>query len=107
MSEYIRLEDKIAEIEAEDNECYYFNKLTNFVDKDEGYRTTNSVEDLCDYIVCKRDNKILVLYANLDIAIEVEGNDIGIYDEIYGAIETDKGLIYVAKMNEEGELELI
>ena len=26
---------------------------------------------------------------------------------IYGAIWTDKGLIYVAKMNEEGELELL
>ena len=26
---------------------------------------------------------------------------------IYGAIWTDKGLIYVAKMNEKGELELI
>ena len=27
--------------------------------------------------------------------------------EIYGAIWTDKGLIYVAKMNDKGELELI
>ena len=27
--------------------------------------------------------------------------------EIYGAIWTDKGLIYVAKMNEKGELELL
>ena len=27
--------------------------------------------------------------------------------EIYGAIWTDKGLIYVAKMNDEGELELL
>ena len=26
---------------------------------------------------------------------------------IYGAIWTDKGLIYVAKMNEKGELELL
>ena len=27
--------------------------------------------------------------------------------EIYGAIWTDKGLIYVAKMNEKGEMELL
>ena len=27
--------------------------------------------------------------------------------EIYGAIWTDKGLIYVAKMNDKGELELL
>ena len=29
------------------------------------------------------------------------------YVAIYGAIWTDKGLIYVAKMNEKGELELL
>ena len=29
------------------------------------------------------------------------------FNTIYGAIWTDKGLIYVAKMNEEGELELL
>ena len=29
------------------------------------------------------------------------------YDTFYGAIWTSKGLIYVAKMNEKGELELI
>jgi hypothetical protein len=27
--------------------------------------------------------------------------------KLYGAIWTDKGLIYVAKMNEKGELELL
>lgn len=27
--------------------------------------------------------------------------------EVYGAIWTDKGLIYVAKMNDKGELELL
>ena len=30
-----------------------------------------------------------------------------IYDVLYGAIWTDKGLIYVAKMNEDDELELL
>lgn len=29
------------------------------------------------------------------------------YDEIYGAIWTNKGLIYVAKMNKKGDLELL
>ena len=29
------------------------------------------------------------------------------WTEIYGAIWTDKGLIYVAKMNDKGELELL
>ena len=29
------------------------------------------------------------------------------HNNVYGAIWTDKGLIYVAKMNEKGELELI
>lgn len=30
-----------------------------------------------------------------------------LYTNVYGAIWTDKGLIYVAKMNEKGELELL
>lgn len=30
-----------------------------------------------------------------------------IFSEIYGAFWTDKGLIYVAKMNDKGELELL
>lgn len=30
-----------------------------------------------------------------------------IYENVFGAIWTDKGLIYVAKMNDKGELELL
>jgi hypothetical protein len=33
-------------------------------------------------------------------------NDHSDNEELYGAIWTDKGLIYVAKMNQEGKLEL-
>ena len=70
------------------------------------YKQADTIEELCDWFVLKEDNKIRVLYDSLDNAINCEGNDILRY-EIIGAIETDKGLIYVAKMNEKGELELL
>lgn len=69
-------------------------------------KVADTIEELCDWFVLKEDNKIRVLYDSLENAITCEENDIARY-EIIGAIETDKGLIYVAKMNSNGELELL
>ena len=76
------------------------------------YRLADTIEELCDefvavdnygnksigndFEVAKAKYKIL----NADAVKMLSG-------EIYGAIWTDKGLIYVAKMNKEGELELL
>ena len=38
---------------------------------------------------------------------QIRSGELEIKSPLYGAIWTDKGLIYVAKMNEEGELELL
>ena len=64
-------------------------------------KEADTIEELCDEFVIKDVNE---KYAY----IREERPDI-LYQncEIYGAIWTDKGLIYVAKMNEEGELELL
>lgn len=75
--------------------------------KEEVVAEADNLEELCDWIVLKHNGKIRKLYDNYDTAILCEGNDITLYEEIYGAIETEKGLIYVAKMNEKGELELL
>ena len=63
----------------------------------------DTIEELCDEFVVwvgKECKAILPNYENAKMSY---------YNltEIYGAIWTDKGLIYVAKMNEKGELELL
>ena len=64
-----------------------------------------TIEELCDLFVVYEDLhrwEIKVSFAQMKKEYP--------YDEHYnmfGAIWTDKGLIYVAKMNEKGELELI
>ena len=66
----------------------------------------NTIEELCDEFVVHtwEDGKKVCnsLYFVKTIYMK-NGN----YDEIYGAIWTDKGLIYVAKMNDKGELCLL
>ena len=73
----------------------------------------DTIEELCDQIVY---NGYLyqntITFDNCIVedsfeALEEPINDEMIKSGIYGAIWTDKGLIYVAKMNENGEFELI
>lgn len=71
-------------------------------------KTTDTIEELCDEIVEIIDGKAQVVYADIsfnDLAIaKIRDKNNAI---VYGAIWTDKGLIYVAKMNDKGELELL
>lgn len=83
------------------------------------YRLANTIEELCDEFVyankkkdikcfCLLHQPITTIYygAKLeDIETKKLINDKNV--EIYGAIWTDKGLIYVAKLNDKGELELL
>ena len=63
-------------------------------------KKADTIEELCDEFVrvCEDIRDFLV---SDDIPTQREGWD------IYGAIWTDKGLIYVAKMNDKGEFELL
>ena len=70
-------------------------------------KTANTIEDLCDEFVAvdigiTKDRE--KHYKTLEEA-KIDKNFL--FDRLYGAIWTNKGLIYVAKMNEKGELELI
>ena len=77
----------------------------------------DTIEELCDEFVWAKHLDDLVfrnLYKKIDIQNKVLiGDDNKLHYqprnelEIYGAIWTDKGLIYVAKMNGKGELELL
>jgi hypothetical protein len=81
----------------------------------------DTIEELCDEFVYKnrKYNKFIGKvkanegkdYIKLEDKYGFETDNILVglinWNLIYGAIWTDKGLIYVAKMNEKGELELL
>lgn len=53
-------------------------------------------------------NSALVIYENEEsVPYKNYLDALATQKEVYGAIWTDKGLIYVAKMNNKGELELL
>ena len=65
-------------------------------------KLANTIEELCDEFVAihKTFSKT---YCIRKVPFEKQNENFN----IYGAIWTDKGLIYVAKMNDKGELELL
>ena len=100
---YIRTKDGVY------NTIHLTSKMLEHYKADIIKRSEN-LEELCDEFVLY-DN-ILKTYGVFDkkiITFKWLQNHLEIYKgmTIYGAIYTFKGLIYVAKMNENGELELI
>lgn len=86
-------------------------------------RQADTIEELCDVIVCneklfypltsnREGNKfnweeIISCSHNVICNADYKGKAEDLYFNIYDAIWTDKGLIYVAKMNDKGEWELL
>lgn len=74
-------------------------------------KVADTIEELCDEFVIENCNYtykpfIFPKYCSTNPLLEIYTH----FDRdtiCYGAIWTDKGLIYVAKMNEKGELELL
>ena len=72
-------------------------------------KQADTIEELCDAFVLFYDNE----ETKPDLTYRGGFNDLYFQNELkhsakcYGAIWTDKGLIYVAKMNDKGELELL
>ena len=66
----------------------------------------DTIEELCDEFVVIEETQNYVMERCSYKTLKDNGW-IGSGFTIYGAIWTDKGLIYVAKMNDKGELELI
>jgi len=79
-------------------------------------KSADTIEELCDEFV-DIDNRDYYKISHKDgitFALSKTHRLLGNYDirckeigQIMGSIYTDKGLIYVAKMNEKGELELL
>ena len=72
-------------------------------------KQADTIEELCDYeLHFNSDNELVIRkceYANFDIL--KSHLKMGYIKDVKLAVLTDKGLIYVAKMNEKGELELL
>ena len=78
--------------------------------KDSIVKQADTIEELCDEFVVSGNTSLgKPFVSSKEFKNLQEQNDIRLYDncELFGAIWTDKGLIYVAKMNDKGELELI
>ncbi|MBO7716023.1 MAG: hypothetical protein J6S85_20835 [Methanobrevibacter sp.] len=72
-------------------------------------KQADTIKDLCDEYVVAYEDGARIVYSDLDWA-KTKANaslEFGHKSVIYGAIWTDKGLIYVAKVNDKGELELL
>lgn len=85
------------------------------IEYDEIIKQTDTIEELCDaFVVDDRTSKHNKPWVSRERFNLEARKDIGKHLDvcvgkgaIYGAIWTDKGLIYVAKLNGKGELELI
>ena len=74
------------------------------------YKVADTIEELCDIYVSVYENPLDndFFWAHTYTPMEVKNfYNRYIPKEVYGAIWTDKGLIYVAKMNPKGNLELL
>ena len=126
---YIRTKDGIYEYVDYDNECIipmpiikYKGQLTH-CDECDIIKQANTIERLCDEFVDTSElkttntggwlydefdskNKCLIYYAE-DERRTIPLNEFDDLSKIYGAIWCEWGLKYVAKINKNGELELI
>jgi hypothetical protein len=111
---YIRTKDTIFEVVEETDAVYRVkakgnphNIYSKSKCQTEVIKFADTVEELCDEFIgiSNLTNTGYVITARL--AIKKLNERITFSGGIYGAIWTDKGLIYVAKMNDKGELELL
>lgn len=105
---YIRTKDGIYEV-VDTYEVSYVIGYTEDgfekkVYKEDIIKQADTIEELCDeFVYCYRDD--MSILANEEQIKQIIL--VGRIQDVRGAIWTDKGLIFVAKMNDKGELELI
>lgn len=87
----------------------YYTINHDWVAQKDVIKQADTIEELCDEFVYideffKREHRLAYSLENALALCKYHDVDI---TTLRGAIWTDKGLIYVAKMNEKGELELL
>ena len=111
---YIRTKDGIVMVNRErkdyrfnDKVGFYYTSYTgiNYYD----IETKENLEELCDEFLVEfiKDGYKYVWNERYNSTMEELKKNANKVCNIYGAIWTSKGLIYVAKMNDKGALELI
>lgn len=88
MSKYVRTTDGIID----SNQTVRRSKVVKYGE---------TIVELCDKFVCVGGD-----YRDIYTRVSDRNYNLEAFS-VYGAIWTDKGLIYVAKMNEKGEFELL
>ena len=108
---YIRTKNGIYEVVGFDDECIIPSpiiKINGKLTHCSGYKNckqADTIEELCDkFVVIDKETKEVM---NIVAFLEYAKHWVYWKYNIYGAIWTSKSLIYVAKMNDKGELELI
>lgn len=109
---YIRTKDKKGNQYIISDRDYIFQIRDNKVIFARGYEEellgqADTIEELCDeFVIIFPDGtwQTYKMFYAIKACLEMDYYNGCKY---YGAIWTDKGLIYVAKMNEKGELELL
>lgn len=119
MKRYIRTEDGIYDLETKNNDDEFENQIADIEEISYGGKNGSCVlipqkrilaeadtpEELCDeYVLPKFRDVFAIDRFSKQVCINHIKCGNG---DVYGAIWTSKGLIYVAKMNENGDLELI
>ena len=105
---YIRTKDGIYQVESEtfDKQGYFVDRYEeDVILKKQVIKQSENLEELCDrFVVIDKETKEVV-----NIVSFLEYAKLWAYCKynIYGAIWTSKGLIFVARMNYKGDFELI
>lgn len=110
MGKYVRTRTNIYKVFGETEKVYYVGCSRNrskerMQSKSKVIAKADTIEELCDEAVFFDDNKE-PHYKSKEGSIWYLGASL-FTESLRFAIWTDKGLIYVAKVNEDGELELI
>ena len=90
----------------------YFTADYEWVAQKDVIKQADTIEELCDEFIVVHENGNHVIQKKVGNGLKDMDKDYPEYLKrnnqiFYGAIWTDKGLIYVAKMNDKGELELL
>lgn len=105
---YIRTKDGIYKVEGETchKKGYYIDRYEeDVILKEQVIKQSENIEELCDrFVVIDKETKEVM---NIVSFLEYAKLWSSCKYNIYGAIWTSKGLIYVAKMDDKGKLVLI
>ena len=108
---YVKTKDAIYKVRKPALDEYLWEDSTyvyghEHIKNSEIIEQADTIEELCDeFVYISNLRTWLSPLKTLDGVYLFNKNETLL--DVYGAIWTDKGLIYVAKMNEKGELELL